>query len=117
MAVNDFGIKVMKTKQNKTSSRECLVTKCYSCKIWTKGFDQRKQLIDYKSWINENPWVLVQYSLIVSAYMLSHLSHVWLFAILWAIAQQGRVLEWFPCSPPGDLANPGVKFASPTTPA
>ena len=47
---------------------------------------------------------------------------VWLFAARWTIAHraplmhailQARTLEWLPCPPPGDLANPGIKPASP----
>ena len=59
----------------------------------------------------------------MSQYMsvLSHLSHVQLFATLRTVARQAplsmeilqaRMLEWVPCSPPGDLPNPGIKPAS-----
>ena len=62
----------------------------------------------------------------VLVYMLSHFSHVQLFATLWTRAHQAplsmrfsRQEYWngFPCLPPGDLPHPGIKPASPTSPA
>ena len=50
--------------------------------------------------------------------MLSRFSHVWLFMILWTIACQAPLSEGFsrqecwsglPCSPLGDLPNPGIE--------
>ena len=58
--------------------------------------------------------------------MLSCLSHVQLFAILWTVACWGpqfmgfaRQENWsgLPCPPPGDLSDPGIKLVSPTSPA
>ena len=54
------------------------------------------------------------------------LSHVWLFVTLWTVAGQGPLSMKFsrqeyysglPCSPPGDLPNPGIKPSSLTSPA
>ena len=53
--------------------------------------------------------------------MLSHFSPVWLFATLWTVAHQAllsmgfsRQEYWsgFPCPPPGDIPNPGIKPGS-----
>ena len=53
--------------------------------------------------------------------MLSHFSHVQLFATLWAVARQAplsMVFLWqdywsgLPFPPPGDLPNPGIKLIS-----
>ena len=53
---------------------------------------------------------------------LSHFSHVWLCATLWTVAHQAplsigfsRQAYWSgsPCSPPGDLSDPGIKPMSP----
>ena len=50
--------------------------------------------------------------------MLSHFSHVRLFATLWTVARQAPLTMGFcrqeywsglPCPPPGDLSNPGIK--------
>ena len=58
--------------------------------------------------------------------VLSHCSHVWLFATLWTIAHQAPLSMGFSrqeywsglsCSPPGDLPNPGIKPASLMSPA
>ena len=58
--------------------------------------------------------------------MLSHFSHVRLFATLWTVAHQAPVSlgfsrqkywSWLPCPPPGDLPNPGIKPSSFTFPA
>ena len=55
--------------------------------------------------------------------VLSHFSHVWLFAILWTVASQASLSMRFskqeywsglPCPPPGDLLNPGIEPRSPT---
>ena len=54
--------------------------------------------------------------------MLSHFSHVRLFATLWTTALQAplsmRQEYWCgsPCPPPGDLPNPGIEPASLTSP-
>ena len=54
--------------------------------------------------------------------MLSCFSHVQLFATLWIVDHQSlfsvgfsRQEYWsvFPCPPPGDLSNPGIKPVSP----
>ena len=53
--------------------------------------------------------------------MLSHLSYIGLFAILWTIALQAPLFMGFsrqeywsglPCCPPGDLSNQGTELAS-----
>ena len=58
--------------------------------------------------------------------MLSHFSRVWLFAALWTIAHQAPPsfgFSWqeywrgWPCSPPGDLPDPGVVPTSLMSPA
>ena len=60
------------------------------------------------------------------AYVLSHFSRVLLFSTLWTVAHQtplsvgfSRQEYWhgLPCPPPGDLPNPGIKPASPRSPA
>ena len=60
------------------------------------------------------------------AHMLSHFSHVQLFATLWTEACQAplsmnfpRQEYWseLPCPPPGDLLNPCIKPTSLTSPA
>ena len=60
------------------------------------------------------------------ACVLSHLSRVWLLAILWTVAHQALLSVglsgqeyWsgLPCPPPGDLANPGIEPTSPMAPA
>ena len=57
--------------------------------------------------------------------MLSHFSGFRLFATLWTVAHQAplsmgfsRQECWsgFPCPPPGDLPDPGIKSASPAGP-
>ena len=58
--------------------------------------------------------------------VLSCLHRVWLFATPWTVACQvplfigfSRQEYWsgLPCAPPGDLPNPGIKPASPVSPA
>ena len=57
--------------------------------------------------------------------MLSHFSHVQLFATLWTVANQAPVhgilqaefCTGLPCPPPGDLPQPGIKPASLVSPA
>ena len=57
--------------------------------------------------------------------MLSHSSHVWLFAPLWTVPSgssvhvilQASVLEWVARTPPGDLPQPGIEPISLTSPA
>ena len=60
------------------------------------------------------------------ACMLSHFSHVQLFAPSWTIAHQVSLSMGFsrqgyrsglPCPPPGDLLDPGIKPASPASSA
>ena len=59
-------------------------------------------------------------------FLLSHFSHVLLFAILWTVAckaplsmgfSRQECWSWLPCPPPGDLPNPGIKPMSLTSPA
>ena len=58
--------------------------------------------------------------------MLSCFSHVWLFATLWLVARQASLsmefssqVYWhgFPCLPPVDVHDPGIKPVSLTSPA
>ena len=58
--------------------------------------------------------------------MLSHFSHVRLFATLWTVAHQASLSLGFsrqeywnrlPCPPPGDLPDPGVEPVTPMSPA
>ena len=58
--------------------------------------------------------------------MLSHFSHVRLFATPWTVAQQAPLsvgfsqLEYWsglPCPPPGDLPDPEIELMSPASPA
>ena len=60
------------------------------------------------------------------ACVLSHFSHVWLFATLWTVAHQAALSMGFsrqeyysrlPCPPPGDLPHPGIEPTSLTSPA
>ena len=60
------------------------------------------------------------------ACVLSHFSRVQLFETLWTVAHQALLSLGFfrqeywsalPCPPPEDLPNPGIKPASPATPA
>ena len=61
-------------------------------------------------------------SLYVHGCMLSHFSHVQLFATVWTIAGQAplsiRLSNWngLLCPPPGELPNSGIKLASFTSP-
>ena len=57
--------------------------------------------------------------------LLSHFCHVCLFKTPWTVARQAsqsvgfsRQEYWsgFPCPPPGDLPNPGIKPSSPVAP-
>ena len=57
--------------------------------------------------------------------VLSCFSHAQLFATLWTVAHQAPLCTGFsrqeywsglPCPPPGDLPDPGIKFASFTSP-
>ena len=59
---------------------------------------------------------------IYHAFVLSHFSHVRLFAVLWAVVHQALLFMEFsrqeswsglPCPPPGDLPNPGIELTSP----
>ena len=58
--------------------------------------------------------------------LLSHVSHVWLFATPWTVAHQAPLSMGFsrqegwsglPCPPPGDLPDPGMEPASFMSPA
>ena len=58
--------------------------------------------------------------------MLSHFSHVRLFVTLWTVVHQAPLsmglsrqeyCSGLPCPPPGDLPDPGIRSASPTSPA
>ena len=58
------------------------------------------------------------FSLCIVLCILSHLSHVWLFVTLWTVAHQDALSIGFsrqeywsglPCTPPGDLPDPGIK--------
>ena len=66
------------------------------------------------------------FSLLIVLCMLSRLSHVWLFVTLWTVAHQAplsiafsRQEYWsgLPCTPPGDLLDPGIEPESLTFPA
>ena len=66
------------------------------------------------------------YNIYTYACMLSHFSHVQLFATLWTVAHQSPLSMGFsrqeywsglPCPPPGDLPNPGIELVSPMSPA
>ena len=57
-----------------------------------------------------------------SLWVLSHFSHVWIFATLWTVAHQAPLSMGFSrqeywsgllCPPPRDLPNPGIKPGSP----
>ena len=57
----------------------------------------------------------------VSLCVLSHFSHVWLFAILWTVAHRAPLpmeflrqdyLSGLPCPPPGDLLDPRIEPTS-----
>ena len=65
-------------------------------------------------------------SAVVNMCTLSPFSHVWLFVILWTVAHQASLSMGFyrqeywsglPCSPPGDLPDPGTGPVSLTSPA
>ena len=58
--------------------------------------------------------------------MLSHFSHVQLFATPWTVVHQAPLFMGFsrqeywsgwPCPPPGDLPNPGIELESLMSPA
>ena len=77
------------------------------------------------SFLNENYPLALLYSK-VCACVLSHFSHVWLFATTWTVARQAplstgftRQEHWsgWPCPPPGDLPGPGIEPASLVSPA
>ena len=66
------------------------------------------------------------FSLLIVLCMLSRLSHVWLFVTLWTVAHQAPLSTGFsrqaywsglPCTPPGDLLDPGIEPESLTFPA
>ena len=59
-------------------------------------------------------------------HMLSHFSHVLLFAMLWTVTHQAPLSMGFsrqeywnglPCPPPGHLTDPGFEPTSPMAPA
>ena len=58
--------------------------------------------------------------------LLSHFSHIWLFATQWTVACQatdclwdspGKILKWVAMLPPGDLPDPGIQTVSFKSPA
>ena len=57
--------------------------------------------------------------------MLSHISYVQLFMILWTVAPrifsdrvfQAKILKWVAASPPKNLLNPDIELPSPMSPA
>ena len=66
------------------------------------------------------------HGLVLSTYVLSHFSRVWLFVNQWTVAPQAllpvefsRQEYWsgLPCPSPGDLPDPGVKPTSLTSPS
>ena len=70
--------------------------------------------------------ILYDSQVLHSICMLSHFSHVWLFATPWTAARQAplsmaysRQEHWsgVPCRPPGGLPNPGITPASSMAPA
>ena len=81
-----------------------------------------------------NPWVgKMKYNIYIpprqactQVCMLSHFSHVRLFATLWTVAHQAPLSMGFSrqeywsrvlCPPPGDLPNPGIESMSLKSPA
>ena len=97
--------------------------------MWLHALFKAHRIIHEKGWIS----LYVNYALVnlrhilhIYIYMhvcvLSHFSHVRLFAILWTVAHQAplfvgcsRQEYWggLPCPPPGDLPDPGIKPAYP----
>ena len=65
---------------------------------------------------HQSPLASSRDSLEVLVRVLSHFSHIWLFATLWTPLSMGfsRQEYWsgLPCPPPGDLPNPGIEPAS-----
>ena len=66
------------------------------------------------------------WKILIDCFMLSHFSHIWFFATLQNIIQQAPLSMGFsrqeywselPCSPPGDLPNPGIEPTSVISPA
>ena len=79
----------------------------------------RTRLSDWTDWLTGALTLKLRF-------VLSHYSHVWLFAILWPVARQGtpsmgfsRQEYWsgLPCLSPGDLPDPRIKLASLMSPA
>ena len=76
-------------------------------------------------WIDREDMICL-YTGILCVCMLSHFSHVQLFAMPWTVARQtplsmgfSRQVYWsgLPCCPPGDLPDPGTEPASLLSPA
>ena len=87
-----------------------------------KGGQKRQMLSAYSI----RPQTVATWYFMVRAWGLSHFSRTRLFVTLWIVARQAplsmgfsRQEYWggFPCSPPGDLPNPGIEPVSFTTPA
>ena len=94
--------------------------------IWTTGLERMLWVLPIWLFLLTEPVNFCQYSFPLClccwgerhACVLSHFSHVQLFATLWAITPQvpltrgfSRQEHWsaLPCPPPGDLPDPGIK--------
>ena len=92
-------------------------SKCYKNQIRKIHiFSKRQETI--LDWLDTN--------CISSNILCCHFSHVWLFATLWTVALQAPLSMEFsrqeywsglPCPSPEDLSDPGIKLASPMSPA
>ena len=76
-------------------------------------------------WCNEHGFFLYVISYLL-CFMLSHFSHVWLFATPWTLVHQApqsialsqqEYWSGLPFPPAGGLPNPGIKSVSPASPA
>ena len=76
--------------------------------------------------LHENMWFSVWQSIYYMVHVCCLFSCIWLFATPWIVAHQAPLSKGFsrqeywsglPCSPSGDLFDPGVKFASPISSA
>ena len=85
---------------------------CFDCR--GHGFDPRLGSSSCRQWRRDPLWSPYWWG----SCMLSCFSHVWLFATLWTVAHHTPLSMEFsrqecwsgsPCSPPGDLPNPGVE--------
>ena len=88
----------------------------------------RLTLCDSVDWSSTGSYVhkISQARILCYSCVLSHFSHVWLFATLWTITSQAPLSMWFswqeywsglPCPFPGDLSDPGIELTSLTSPA